>query len=65
MEQLWKCKDCNDHQATEALDEEGCRTLVCLKCINLKVFGLYDKDGHPEYLNCENADVFKLMRHIR
>lgn len=59
VEQLWKCDVCSDYQTIEALDEKGYNQIVCLKCSGLKISGIYEEDGHPEYLNIDQGGKFK------
>lgn len=58
VEKKWKCDVCNDYQTTEVIDEEGNNQIVCLKCNGLKISGIYDKDGHPDYLNIDEEGKF-------
>lgn len=34
---------------------------MCLECNDLKVAGVYDNDGHPEYLNADISELKMLM----
>lgn len=55
VEKLWKCEDCNGYRTTEIL-YAGQPALMCLECNDLKVAGVYDNDGHPDYLNADSGE---------
>lgn len=64
VEKLWRCEVCKDYQTVEALDEDGNRQSVCLKCSGLKISGIYDEDGHPEYLNIDQSGKLNYILNV-